>query len=121
MEMVKIDSVRGTGSAAGAADEHRPRRAVPRWLPTTWQPDPRPQTDIGQQRWRILHQLGTLHCARAQLQQQCWRLATVTEARSHTVHALGASMMMMILLLFLQKQNLAFTVYLFGSVLSLPD
>jgi hypothetical protein len=29
--------------------------------------------------------------------------------------------MMMILLLFLQKQNLAFAVYLFGSVLSLPD
>jgi hypothetical protein len=28
---------------------------------------------------------------------------------------------MMILLLFLQKQNLAFAVYLFGSVLSLPD
>ena len=30
-------------------------------------------------------------------------------------------MMMMRLLLFLQKQNLAFAVYLFGSVLSLPD
>jgi hypothetical protein len=30
-------------------------------------------------------------------------------------------LMMMILLLFLQKQNLAFDVYLFGSVLSLPD
>ena len=61
MEMVKIDSVRGTGSAAGAAaDEHRPRRAVPLWLQATWQPDPRPQTDIGQPRWRILHQLGTL-------------------------------------------------------------
>jgi len=29
--------------------------------------------------------------------------------------------MMMILLLFLQKQNLAFAVYLLGSVLSLPD
>jgi len=29
--------------------------------------------------------------------------------------------MMMILLLFLQKQNLAFAVYQFGSVLSLPD
>jgi len=28
---------------------------------------------------------------------------------------------MIILLLFLQKQNLAFAVYLFGSVLSLPD
>ena len=28
---------------------------------------------------------------------------------------------MMILLLFLQKQNLAFAVYQFGSVLSLPD
>jgi hypothetical protein len=50
----------GTGSAAGAADEHRPRRAVPHWLPAIWQPDPRPQTDIGQPRWRILHQLGTL-------------------------------------------------------------
>ena len=36
-------------------------------------------------------QLGTLPCARAQLQKQCWRLVTVTEARSHTVHALGAS------------------------------
>ena len=31
------------------------------------------------------------------------------------------SMMMMILLLFLQKQNLAFAIYLLGSVLSLPD
>jgi len=29
--------------------------------------------------------------------------------------------MMIILLLFLQKQNLAFVVYLLGSVLSLPD
>ena len=29
--------------------------------------------------------------------------------------------MMIILLLFLQKQNLAFAVYLLGSVLSLPD
>jgi hypothetical protein len=28
---------------------------------------------------------------------------------------------MMVLLLFLQKQNLAFAVYQFGSVLSLPD
>ena len=55
MENGEIDSVGGTGSAAGAADEHRPRRAVPRWLPATWQPDPRPQTDIGQPRWRILH------------------------------------------------------------------
>ena len=34
------------------------------------------------------------------------------------VHGSG---LMIILLLFLQKQNLAFTVYLFGSVLSLPD
>ena len=31
------------------------------------------------------------------------------------------SVLMMILLLFLQKQNLAFAVYQFGSVLSLPD
>jgi len=31
-----------------------------------------------------------------------------------------AGLMMMILLLFLQKQNLAFAVYQFGSVLSLP-
>jgi len=36
------------------------------------------------------------------------------------VHS-GAAAMMMILLLFLQKQNLAFAVYLLGSVLSLPD
>jgi len=36
MENGEIDSVGGTGSAAGAADEHRPRRAVPRWLPATW-------------------------------------------------------------------------------------
>jgi hypothetical protein len=91
MENGEIDSVGGTGSAAGAADEHRPRRAVPRWLPATWQPDPRPQTDIGQPRWRILHSWVSSLCARAQLEQQCWRLATVTEARSHTVHALGAS------------------------------
>jgi hypothetical protein len=35
--------------------------------------------------------LGILLCVRAQLEQQCWRFATVTEARSHTVHALGAS------------------------------
>jgi hypothetical protein len=34
---------------------------------------------------------------------------------------LKAGEMMMILLLFLQKQNLAFAVYLLGSVLSLPD
>jgi galactokinase/mevalonate kinase-like predicted kinase len=33
----------------------------------------------------------------------------------------SSSLMMMILLLFLQKQNLAFAVYLFGWVLSLPD
>ena len=33
----------------------------------------------------------------------------------------GCLAMMMILLLFLQKQNLAFAVYQFGSVLSLPD
>ena len=33
----------------------------------------------------------------------------------------GAMEMMIILLLFLQKQNLAFAVYQFGSVLSLPD
>ena len=32
--------------------------------------------------------------------------------------ALRVNLMMIILLLFLQKQNLAFTVYLFGSVLS---
>jgi hypothetical protein len=31
------------------------------------------------------------------------------------------SVMMIVLLLFLQKQNLAFAVYLLGSVLSLPD
>ena len=29
--------------------------------------------------------------------------------------------MMIVLLLFLQKQNLALAVYLFGSVLTLPD
>ena len=29
--------------------------------------------------------------------------------------------MMIVLLLFLQKQNLAYAVYQFGSVLSLPD
>ena len=34
---------------------------------------------------------------------------------------LARSSVMMILLLFLQKQNLAFAVYLLGSVLSLPD
>jgi hypothetical protein len=33
----------------------------------------------------------------------------------------GFRVLMMILLLFLQKQNLAFAVYLLGSVLSLPD
>ena len=60
MENGEIDSVGGTGSAAGAADEHRPRRAVPRWLPATWQPDPRPQTGIGQPSRRVLHQSGTL-------------------------------------------------------------
>jgi hypothetical protein len=32
-----------------------------------------------------------------------------------------AFMMMIVLLLFLQKQNLAYAVYQFGSVLSLPD
>jgi len=32
-----------------------------------------------------------------------------------------ADLVMMILLLFLQKQNLAFVVYLLGSVVSLPD
>ena len=38
------------------------------------------------------------------------------------IERLGARLlMMMILLLFLQKQNLAFAVYQFGSVLSLPD
>jgi len=34
---------------------------------------------------------------------------------------LAPSIMMIVLLLFLQKQNLAFAVYQFGSVLSLPD
>jgi hypothetical protein len=34
---------------------------------------------------------------------------------------LAVAVVMMILLLFLQKQNLAFAVYLLGSVLSLPD
>ena len=33
----------------------------------------------------------------------------------------SVTLMMIILLLFLQKQNLAFAVYLLGSVLSLPD
>ena len=33
----------------------------------------------------------------------------------------GTRPMMIVLLLFLQKQNLAFAVYLLGSVLSLPD
>jgi hypothetical protein len=35
--------------------------------------------------------------------------------------AFALVLVMMILLLFLQKQNLAFAVYQFGSVLSLPD
>ena len=37
------------------------------------------------------------------------------------IKALNGLPVMMILLLFLQKQNLAFAVYLFGLVLSLPD
>jgi hypothetical protein len=37
------------------------------------------------------------------------------------VRLISKDLMMMILLLFLQKQNLAFAVYQFGSVLSLPD
>ena len=36
-------------------------------------------------------------------------------------HELQRTMIIIILLLFLQKQNLAFAVYQFGSVLSLPD
>jgi hypothetical protein len=34
---------------------------------------------------------------------------------------MALSFMMIVLLLFLQKQNLAYAVYQFGSVLSLPD
>ena len=41
--------------------------------------------------------------------------------RAATVYASTEVGTMMILLLFLQKQNLAFAVYLLGSVLSLPD
>jgi hypothetical protein len=51
-------------------------------------------------------------------------LATDYWAASHSFVEPGHSCfrsMMMILLLFLQKQNLAFAVYLLGSVLSLPD
>ena len=36
-------------------------------------------------------------------------------------HVDGNVQMMIVLLLFLQKQNLAYAVYQFGSVLSLPD
>jgi len=43
------------------------------------------------------------------------------ERHKARIVALGYQQMMMILLLFLQKQNLAFAVYQFGSVLSLPD
>jgi len=40
----------------------------------------------------------------------------------HDAHGqYGEQEMMIVLLLFLQKQNLAFDVYLLGSVLSLPD
>jgi len=42
-------------------------------------------------------------------------------SRSSTRSNRDLEFLMMILLLFLQKQNLAFAVYQFGSVLSLPD
>ena len=45
-------------------------------------------------------------------------LRNISQAASMGVQG---DLMMMILLLFLQKQNLAFAVYQFGSVLSLPD
>ena len=47
----------------------------------------------------------------------------LTSLGSLTIDKCGKlrALMMMILLLFLQKQNLAFAVYQFGSVLSLPD
>ena len=54
--------------------------------------------------------------------------ATECDAENQVRHFRGVTgvilhefSMMIILLLFLQKQNLAFAVYLFGSVLSLPD
>ena len=45
-------------------------------------------------------------------------ISNETEAYQFSFHG---HMMMIVLLLFLQKQNLALAVYLFGSVLSLPD
>jgi hypothetical protein len=47
--------------------------------------------------------------------------ATSRVSKAPKMRRTWQSLMMMILLLFLQKQNLAFAVYLLGSVLSLPD
>ena len=48
--------------------------------------------------------------------------ATSEGVRSgHNRYAPEPDNMMIVLLLFLQKQNLAYAVYQFGSVLSLPD
>jgi hypothetical protein len=45
----------------------------------------------------------------------------VLQALQYDYYLYQLYQMMIILLLFLQKQNLALAVYLFGSVLSLPD
>jgi hypothetical protein len=55
--------------------------------------------------------------------QQMATVAGTDWVQAPTLAQPGSSgeQMMMILLLFLQKQNLAFAVYLLGLVLSLPD
>ena len=55
-----------------------------------------------------------------------WAVQSQTRRNTHTTDAHLVALvdtleMMIVLLLFLQKQNLAFAVYLLGSVLSLPD
>jgi len=45
----------------------------------------------------------------------------ISNKMAKTINRAQNHQMMIILLLFLQKQNLAYAVYQFGSVLSLPD
>jgi hypothetical protein len=73
-------------------------------------------------RWRLGAARPEYLVMRADMAKVMSRVALFYKAVWDAAH-LGMALldMMMILLLFLQKQNLAFAVYQFGSVLSLPD
>ena len=53
--------------------------------------------------------------------QRAATMYAVVDPKTSAKNIADWALMMIVLLLFLQKQNLALVVYLFGSVLSLPD